>query len=322
MLGAWRQAGVSQAQLAALLAYHLGVHLVLYRHQALGAGLLVLGLAIFARPLGRLLDHALVGSWRVLDAEAAAERAADPPGSFDRQPLVVLVTSAVVLTLIEYYGTRGVFIDLVDRYLPTLRQQRHWELYGYVYWSGFRLCAYGLLPWLALHLLLRPGARLRDCGLAWRGLTQHLWLYVALFVFILPPIVVASFTRPFQHTYPFYDLAARSWGDFLAWELLYGAQFFALELFFRGFMIHRLKRALGSHAIFVMALPYCMIHYNKPIAEVLGAVVAGSVLGTLSLRTRSIWCGWLIHVSVAVTMDLLSLLHKTGWPGNPQFVGS
>ncbi|MBK8479662.1 MAG: CPBP family intramembrane metalloprotease [Proteobacteria bacterium] len=322
MLEALRQAGVSRVQLAALLAYHLGVNVVLHLHQPVGAGLLVLGFVLFARPLGRLLEHALVASWRVLDAEAAAERAVDPAGSFDRQPIVVLTTAAIVLTLIEYYGTRGAFVDFVGRFLPTLRLHRHWELYGYAYWSGFRLCAYTIFPWLAIHTLLGgQGVRLRDCGLEWRGVTRHLWLYAALFVFILPPVVVASFTRPFQHTYPFYDLAARSWGDFLAWELLYATQFFALELFFRGFMVHRLKRALGSHAIFAMALPYCMIHYNKPIAEVLGAVVAGTVLGTLSLRTRSIWCGWLIHVSVAVTMDLLALLHKTGWPGNPQFVG-
>lgn len=320
LLAALQQAGVSRAQLAALLAYHLGGHGLLYLHQPLGALFLVLGLALFARPLGRLLDHALVGSWRVLEAEAAADRASNP-GAFDRRPLVVLVTAAVALTLIEYYGTRGVFTSLVERYWPVLRQHRNWELYGYAYWSGFRVAVYTLLPWLAVHLFLRHGERLRDYGLAWRNLARHVWLYGALFLFILPPIVVASFTRPFQHTYPFYDLAARSWGDFLAWELLYAAQFFALELFFRGFLLHPLKRALGAHAIFAMALPYCMIHYNKPIAEVLGAVLAGTALGTLSLRTRSIWCGWFIHVSVAVTMDLLALFHKVGLPGNPQFVG-
>ena len=38
-----------------------------------------------------------------------------------------------------------------------------------------------------------------------------------------------------------------------------------------------------------------------------GAVVAGLILGTLALRTKSIWAGVLIHISVALTMDLLAL---------------
>jgi hypothetical protein len=66
---------------------------------------------------------------------------------------------------------------------------------------------------------------------------------------------------------------------------------------------------MGSSAIFVMIIPYCMIHYGKPMAETLGAIIAGTVLGTLAMRTRSIWGGVLIHVGVAVTMDLLALSH-------------
>ncbi len=97
-------------------------------------------------------------------------------------------------------------------------------------------------------------------------------------------------------------------------------QFFALEVFFRGFMLHALKRPMGAYAIFAMIVPYCMIHYHKPIAEVLGAVAAGTVLGTLSLHTGSIWCGVLIHVSVAWSMDSLALMHTVGSPGNPRLV--
>jgi hypothetical protein len=41
--------------------------------------------------------------------------------------------------------------------------------------------------------------------------------------------------------------------------------------------------------------------------ETLGAIFAGIALGTLSLFTRSIWLGVAIHVSVAVSMDLISL---------------
>ena len=92
-----------------------------------------------------------------------------------------------------------------------------------------------------------------------------------------------------------------------AWEVLYAAQFVSLEFFFRGFLLQGLRRALGSNAIFVMIVPYCMIHYGKPLPETLGAIGAGLILGTLAMRTRSIWGGVLIHIGVAMTMDVLAL---------------
>ena len=36
------------------------------------------------------------------------------------------------------------------------------------------------------------------------------------------------------------------------------------------------------------------------------------VLGTLALKTRSIWCGFLIHVSVALSMDLAAIAQVHG----------
>jgi len=160
-----------------------------------------------------------------------------------------------------------------------------------------------------------PGERIRDYGLSAKGFSRHVWIYVALYLGILPVIYGVSHLAGFQRTYPFYKLAHRTTWEFLAWEGLYALQFLSLEFFFRGFMLHGLKRAIGAHAIWVMIVPYCMIHYGKPMLETMGAILAGLVLGTLALRTRSIWCGVLIHVSVAVTMDLLALTHCS--PGIP-----
>jgi hypothetical protein len=42
--------------------------------------------------------------------------------------------------------------------------------------------------------------------------------------------------------------------------------------------------------------------------------VAGVVLGSLSMKTRSIWAGFLVHTTVAVLMDLLALDHRHALP--------
>lgn len=314
--------GISTPWLVALALFYLAAVVLTHFHKIAGAATVGLGLLIFFRPLGRILSATLIDSWRVLNREAAQERAAAELKRFDQpvdpRPLVVLLSTAVFLTLIEYFGDRGHFRQVVGQLWPELMFHRYFELISFGYWTGARVVGYVVLPWLVV--LFMKGERLRDYGLSTRGFLRHLWVYGVLFAIVLFPVVMVSFTKTFQHTYPFYKLAARSWTDFLLWELLYALQFWALEVFFRGYMIHPLKRSMGAYAIFAMAVPYCMIHYNKPLAEVLGAVLAGMVLGTLSLRTGSIWCGALIHVSVAVSMDSLALMHTAGYPGNPRLV--
>ena len=97
------------------------------------------------------------------------------------------------------------------------------------------------------------------------------------------------------------------WRRLAAWELLYALQFVGLELFFRGFLLHSLRRRFAAYAILVMTVPYCMIHFGKPMPETFGAIGAGVVLGFMSLKTRSIWMGAALHIAVAWTMDAAAL---------------
>jgi membrane protease YdiL (CAAX protease family) len=161
----------------------------------------------------------------------------------------------------------------------------------------------------SLAILFIPGVRVRDQHVSPRGTIAHLWVYAALFAAVFPLVVLASRTAAFQETYPFYKLANRSATDLWSWEAMYAAQFLSLEFFFRGVMLSCLRRVAGANAIFVMIVPYCMIHYGKPMPETIGAIGAGLILGTLAMRTRSIWGGVMIHVGVAISMDLLALGH-------------
>ena len=72
-------------------------------------------------------------------------------------------------------------------------------------------------------------------------------------------------------------------------------------------MLHGNKKRFGFYSILVMTIPYCMIHFGKPLPETLAAIIAGVVLGVLSLKSNSIWLGVAIHFSVAITMDFCSL---------------
>ena len=248
--------------------------------------------------LPALLRRISIDQWRAIDDETVRE-----PGEAGRtsmQVLMVLLTVAASLTLQEYLGGH----DAYERMFPP-DGSPYWELRGFAWWSGWRVVGYVIVPMLVLRCL--PGQRIADYHISPRGFVKHLWIYLALFAAVLPFVLLASTTQAFRQTYPFYRIANRSYLDLAIWEALYAVQFVSLEFFFRGFLLQGLRRALGANALFVMLVPYCMIHYGKPLPETLGAIGAGLILGTLAMRTRSIWGGVLIHVGVATTMDVLAL---------------
>jgi uncharacterized protein len=146
-------------------------------------------------------------------------------------------------------------------------------------------------------------------GFTGRGYWRHLKWYALLFLPVGILVLLVSFQPAFNQKYPFYD-EVRGMSDFLVWELFYGMQFIFLEFFFRGFMIHGTKRRLGIYSVFWMVAPYMMIHFGKPMLEATGAIIAGTVLGFLSLRTKSVFGGATIHITVAITMDFMALYQR------------
>lgn len=277
-------------------------------------------------------------TWREVDRdarEARARREAEGRG-YDWRPIAAYLTAAVVLTLQEYFGDRTTFNQLVARgfvidwgggpngaathhlklFGPlTWAQNPRWnDLFGLGYWSFTRSFGYLVVPTLVMLFWRRD--RLKDYGLSAKGFLSHAWIYALFFGIVLIAVVLVSHTGEFANYYPFYRDASRSWRDFFLWEAIYATQFFTLEFFFRGFLVFAGREAMGSAVVMAMVVPYCMIHFGKPWAEALAAILAGTVLGTLSLKTRSIWSGFLIHVTVAVSMDLAALLQTRGLPGH------
>jgi membrane protease YdiL (CAAX protease family) len=259
-------------------------------------------------------------TWRELDAEATAARQASA-GQPDYRPAACLSIVAVILTLQEYYGGRQLWdselrpflLELENGGMTWLKVRRYEELYGYGWWAFSRVLGYVLIP-LPLWKLMFPKDSLLDMGLRVKGFMSHVWIYGLCLAVVLPAMVLVANQPDFGTYYPFYKQSSRSIADLLMWEAMYGLQFLALELFFRGFMLGALRRSIGSAAIFAMAVPYCMIHYGKPYLETHGAIVAGIVLGSLAMRTKSIYAGFLVHITVAYAMDLLALWHRDALP--------
>ncbi|MEO0326927.1 MAG: CPBP family intramembrane glutamic endopeptidase [Myxococcota bacterium] len=261
--------------------------------------------------------------WARLDEDAAAER--DARSAPDRRPLFVLVAAATFLTLMDAYGMpqdfwrfRDALADaeaagpLGGTFFTEFHRWHPWaELATHAWWALWRVAGFVLFPLPVMWLM---GERLRDQHLGTEGFREHLPIYLLSYAVVMAFVLPLSGTETFQAIYPFHRGAGRSWADLVIWEALYLAQFFGLELFFRGWLLRSTHRALGANAIFVAMVPYVMIHFGKAVPETLGAIFAGVFLGTLAARTRSLWGGLLVHGLVAVSMDLLALARSGGLP--------
>lgn len=270
-------------------------------------------------------------TWRDLDVEAhEQQRRTLAAGGYNYRPAVLFTVTALVLTMQEYYGGRGFYeehlkpffreIELAQVTSPGgpgkyINLRRYNDLYSYGWWAFTRVFGYVAFPMIVWKIVFRKDSVL-DMGLRVRGFLSHAWIYLLCLAVVMPALLIVARSPDFGNYYPFYKLSSRSWVDLIAWEIMYISQFLALEIFFRGFWLSGLRSSLGSGAIFAMCVPYCMIHYGKPYLEAAGAVVAGVALGSLAMRTRSIYSGFLVHVTVALTMDLLALHHRNALPSS------
>ena len=241
-------------------------------------------------------------------------------GELDRNAVVLILLAIGTVIAIRYGGLSsttawltttldGVALDgLSNRFDRALGQSEHASFNRRMYWGLFRWVVYVVPAVLVARYVLRT--RLRDLGLkAGPELRRHAPLYFGLYLLLLPFVVAASFNGEFQDTYPFYEPppGIGYWPRFYIWQAVYAGQFLALEFFFRGVLVHGLARRFGAMAVFIALIPYVMIHLTKPLAEALGSIVAGTVLGFLSLRTGSVYLGAALHFAVALTIDLLVL---------------
>lgn len=137
------------------------------------------------------------------------------------------------------------------------------------------------------------------------------WPYLAMLGGMLPLIIWASFQGDFQNTYPQFKpwkipqvFGLETWQMGLGYEMFYASAFFSVELIFRGLMVLGLVKVMGKHVILPMVVTYAFLHFGKPLAECIGSIFGGYILGIIALKSRSILGGCFIHIGVAMLMDI------------------
>lgn len=268
--------------------------------------------------------------WKVLIGDTIARvehdartATAATPEAIDIKVVVVLLTAAVCLTVQNFTQSLHALSDVVNhtlgmfdpdtatRWRDGLMSYSDSSTYRWGWWGIITTVTYFFVPALVVKGVFRE--RLSDYGLKFHGVLSAWPLYVGMLAIMVPLVWLVSHSPRFLITYPMYGVgvgAELNWDSYLFFELVYALQFCTLEFFFRGFLVHGTKHRFGVGSVFVMTVPYCMIHFQKPLPECCGSIVAGIALGIVSLKTRSVWLGAALHISVAWTMDGFALYRK------------
>lgn len=146
--------------------------------------------------------------------------------------------------------------------------------------------------------------------------TNHIKGYFSLYLLLLPFIILISFSSDFQIAYPqfkpwFYEgiFGSPKWLYTFIFDVCYAADFVMTELMFRGALVIGMIAILGRKAVLPMVAMYCAIHFGKPLGETISSVFGGFMLGALAYQTRHIWGGVIVHILIALSMEIMGLIH-------------
>ncbi len=141
--------------------------------------------------------------------------------------------------------------------------------------------------------------------------------YFMLILLMFPLLIVASFSSDFQSVYPRYKdygeaemLQIPKWVAASAFELAYGSGFFTIEFAMRGVFVLVLSRFIGENAVLPMAALYLTVHFGKPLGETISSFFGGYALGILTLHSRNIYGGLIVHLGIAWLMEMLAFIQK------------
>lgn len=265
-----------------------------------------------------MIKEIFTTTFKEIESASESFHATENSKKFDFKVVMVCITVAISLLLINYCSSFENTVNLIRALNPNsanvvnkfFYEGQLDQLYRLTHWNLVLTISYLLIPIFIIKIIFKEP--LKNYGLNFNNGLSDYKLFLIMLVIMIPVVFAISFNSNFQAKYPFYQLNQNETINykFVIWELEYFFQFFTLEFFFRGFLLHGLKNRFGYYSVFIMTIPYCMIHFTKPMPEAIASIIAGIVLGTFALRSRNIWLGVFIHCSIAITMDVFALWQK------------
>jgi membrane protease YdiL (CAAX protease family) len=132
---------------------------------------------------------------------------------------------------------------------------------------------------------------------------------VALLVLVPTLTVVVLLSPELQQFYPMWRPARTAWDKLLIGNLGHSLDFIGWELLFRGTLLRTaMRRGDPVMAICLQAIPFCLLHMDKPGVELIASLFGGLVAGWFCLRARTFLPLWILHSAMISTVGTVAFL--------------
>jgi len=214
---------------------------------------------------------------------------------------LTLLSAPVLLTVYRYFTEAHNFIV----YFPSQLTGGPGEVYAYI----LEYAAFFILVLIIPFLIMRAYGKdkIVTSLFAFKNFRRHILATTLTVVFlVIPSAYNSSFMPDVLAEYPLPRFLLQDQQllpvYMLALFLLY---YVAWEFFFRGFLLFGLRDKYGAFpAVLIQTISSCLVHIDKPTAEIIGSIPFGILFGIIALRTRSIWVVIVIHAALGIFNDL------------------
>lgn len=228
----------------------------------------------------------------------------------DRQTVVVLSSAALFVIVHNEFGSRRFFRSLFSDF-PSIAGDAFNQ---WTWWFGGQFLMGFVLPVVILLLVFKNKPKEIGLGLGdWKLASVLAALYLPA---VLVGCWILSADADFLAKYPHHSAAARSWSVFIKYEIIFVLYWVGWEYLWRGYVLFGTAKTFGIYAIFVQALPFAVLHINKPFEEAILSIIGAIALGGLVWRCRSFWIAVPIHAFQMMAIDFFcSIRSRTGEMG-------
>lgn len=181
------------------------------------------------------------------------------------------------------------------------------KLSSRIYWFLSDGLIMFLVPVLSVKFIFRK--KLSDFGLAIGDFKFGIISSALFYIVMLIIIWIVSASPEFIVTYPQGgEELKKNFQLLIIYELCIFVYMLGWEFLWRGYMLFGLFEKLGYYSIFIQMIPFFILHKGKPDIELFASIFAGIILGIQAIRSRSFIYSWILHCTVMLSVDLISVL--------------
>lgn len=217
--------------------------------------------------------------------------------------MAVFIAIAILQTVSWYFTSRKFFRE---NFFDFIQSHSNPYLIEYLYWFTGDFIVLLILPVLIIIFIIKKPVR--NFGFRIGDFKTGIFFSIIFLIVLIPFLWIFSADSVFIAKYPHLQSVRTDWSLFLIYEAGMFLYMFSWEFIWRGFMLFGLEEKFGYYSVLIQMVPFVILHNGKPEIETFSAIAGGIALGILALRTRSFYYGFITHIGIMFSIDLICTL--------------